>query len=258
MHTTLFVYSATGNSYHVARRIADGLGDTDIVLLPHAGEIQVSERVGIISPVYSWVTPKAVSDFITGQLAKTHLLEIKYLFCIHTCGFVAAYAPMCTEMLLQDIGCLSSYQNTIKMPDTFVPWFSMPDAAKYNALFDKADKKTDMILQDIKTEKIRVSFKRPFGKLVKKHLRNISYSNYSRYGERLSISASCIGCGKCVRLCPNNNITLTKGGKPQFGKDCLACFACLLGCPSSAIEYGKRHKHQSYPNKRSAFDGIRK
>ena len=98
----------------------------------------------------------------------------------------------------------------------------MPDAAKYNALFDKADKKTDMILQDIKTEKIRVSFKRPFGKLVKKHLRNISYSNYSRYGERLSISASCIGCGKCVRLCPNNNITLTKGGKPQFGKDCLA------------------------------------
>lgn len=86
MHTTLFVYSATGNSYHVAKRIADALGDTEIILLPYRGEVKASERIGIISPVYHWVTPKVTSEFILNQLSQTETRSIGYLFCIHTYG----------------------------------------------------------------------------------------------------------------------------------------------------------------------------
>ena len=49
----------------------------------------------------------------------------------------------------------------------------------------------------------------------------------------------CIGCGKCVQLCPLNNIRLDKD-KPVWGSNCTHCMACICYCPKEAIEYGKR------------------
>ena len=48
---------------------------------------------------------------------------------------------------------------------------------------------------------------------------------------------ACIGCGKCVELCPLNNIRL-ENGKPVWGKHCTHCMACICYCPKEAIEYG--------------------
>ena len=47
----------------------------------------------------------------------------------------------------------------------------------------------------------------------------------------------CIHCGKCVKLCPLNNITL-KDGRPLWGNQCTHCMACIGNCPTRAIEYG--------------------
>ena len=52
---------------------------------------------------------------------------------------------------------------------------------------------------------------------------------------------ACIGCGKCVELCPLNNIHL-ENGKPVWGKNCTHCMACICYCPKEAIEYGKKSK----------------
>ena len=51
---------------------------------------------------------------------------------------------------------------------------------------------------------------------------------------------TCIGCGKCVELCPLNNIHL-ENGKPVWGK--THCMACICYCPKEAIEYGKKSKN---------------
>ena len=50
---------------------------------------------------------------------------------------------------------------------------------------------------------------------------------------------SCVGCGRCVSLCPMNNIRL-EGARPVWGKDCTHCMACICRCPKAAIEYGKK------------------
>ena len=52
---------------------------------------------------------------------------------------------------------------------------------------------------------------------------------------------ACIGCGKCVELCPLNNIRL-ENGKPVWGKNCTHCMACICYCPKEAIEYGEKSK----------------
>ena len=49
---------------------------------------------------------------------------------------------------------------------------------------------------------------------------------------------SCIGCGKCARLCPVNDIVL-EGGKPRWLGRCIHCMACICACPKEAIEYGR-------------------
>ena len=50
---------------------------------------------------------------------------------------------------------------------------------------------------------------------------------------------NCIGCGKCVSVCPLGNITL-KDKRPVWGKNCTQCQACICSCPVEAIEYGEK------------------
>ena len=48
---------------------------------------------------------------------------------------------------------------------------------------------------------------------------------------------SCIGCGKCEKLCPLNNIKLVEK-KPVWHDRCTHCMACIGNCPVNAIQYG--------------------
>lgn len=48
---------------------------------------------------------------------------------------------------------------------------------------------------------------------------------------------ACMGCGKCEKLCPLNNIKLVDK-KPVWGNQCTHCMACISNCPVNAIQYG--------------------
>lgn len=56
--------------------------------------------------------------------------------------------------------------------------------------------------------------------------------------DRFTASDACVGCGKCVRSCPLNNISLAES-KPVWGSSCTHCVACINLCPTGAIEYGR-------------------
>ena len=45
---------------------------------------------------------------------------------------------------------------------------------------------------------------------------------------------SCIGCGRCVAVCPMNNIAL-ENGKAIIGNSCATCLACFHWCPTESI-----------------------
>ena len=50
------------------------------------------------------------------------------------------------------------------------------------------------------------------------------------------ITDACIGCGKCVKVCPQSAIDK---GKPSFihQEHCLHCGNCFENCPVSAIQH---------------------
>ena len=51
------------------------------------------------------------------------------------------------------------------------------------------------------------------------------------------VNDKCIGCGKCEKLCPLNNVKMVDK-KPTWNGSCTHCMACIGNCPTSAIEYG--------------------
>ena len=52
----------------------------------------------------------------------------------------------------------------------------------------------------------------------------------------------CISCGKCVKLCPLGNITMSADGKIRFGNKCMGCTACSFHCPQDAIKIGAMNR----------------
>lgn len=242
MKTTLFCFSTSGNSYAVATYLAKEFGDTTIVLLPTEGEISVTERVGIIMPVWNGYPPQPVTDFVRNRLATIDLTSMQYLFCIHTYGKRAGKAPLMLELCLQEIGCLSSYQNTIRMPY----------AAKGEEFRPMDEERLSDIIKAIKEEKMRLSFKTPFAKTCFRHLMDISQRANQGTREDFSLGDGCTGCGICISSCPTGSIVM-EGGKPLFPESCIGCKACALSCSGHLLSFGSLKSEKCYPLDR---DGL--
>jgi len=57
----------------------------------------------------------------------------------------------------------------------------------------------------------------------------------------LFIEASCIACGKCVRICPGKALELHKEHRIIADYNaCIRCYCCHEVCPADAIEIEKR------------------
>ncbi len=89
MTTTIYFYSATGNSFEIARTIAREIGDARVLPIAHYRKekaIPDTAKVGIVFPVHAWGPPRTVSEF----LQNLDLRGVRYTFAIASCGGTAA------------------------------------------------------------------------------------------------------------------------------------------------------------------------
>ena len=256
MKTTLFVMSATGGSLHVARILAKALGETEIVLLPHAEVPTQTERVGLISPVYDGFPSPCVTDFIRGPLHQADKSPLSYLFCISTCAKTAAFAPQVLERLLAEAGCALSYHDQVKTIGTQVGLFPIPSKPNWDAILDAAEQKTLEIAQEIKEDAIKLPRRKFLVGFQMKQVMPKAFKLLASTAKDLACSDVCISCKACMEICPTRNITM-QASRPVFGPDCIGCFACLLACPKQAILYQGRNWQVSYINPRSHIETAR-
>lgn len=65
---------------------------------------------------------------------------------------------------------------------------------------------------------------------------NFTFGKVKSSDQGYDISQSCIGCGKCVSVCPQNCIDTISVPAVIYQENCLHCGNCMTVCPVGAVE----------------------
>lgn len=240
MQTRIYYFSGTGNSLHVARMLAKGLGEAEVAAIPQAirqPPAQPVERIGFVFPVYMWGMPLIVERFCRQFQASS----AAYCFGVVTCGGSAGGTLAQLERTLACCGLSLAFGAVVQMPGNYTPLYGAPPEAAQRKLFEKADVRLDAILAEIRGgRKGQVDRGSWFGRTVMSgFVYRIGARHLAAGDVKFFADEKCNGCGLCAKVCPVGNIAL-QNGRPAWQHHCEQCMACLQWCPQVAIQFGPR------------------
>lgn len=236
MKTTIFYFSATGNSLYVARELAKLLGDVTLVPI-NAQTIKQEHslplQVGFVFPVYFCGIPNLVRDFIQAL----NISPKTYVFSISTFAGGDYLSHQQIDELLMEKQVKLSYHAFIVMPGNYQLMYPTASKEKQIQLFTKAKAKLGCIAEEINKQQVK-PFKHKVGILAKMlgYYYRKMYQISGGKDYNFIVTEACIRCGLCAKVCPVNNISM-QDGKPVWQGQCQLCLACLHWCPSQAIQY---------------------
>lgn len=235
----ILYFSGTGNSEYVAKRICKEIGDEFINLFEKMRDLDFSEMHSerswiIVVPTYAWRIPHIVQKWIEN----TTFTGNRDIYFIMTCGESIGNAgkyldELCKKKNMNYCGCMG-----ITMPENYIALFSTPTQEKALQIIDQAEPIIDQAINYIKNgnplPQIDISFK----DYISSGIVNSLFYPVFVHSKKFYATDACISCGKCVNVCPLNNVRMDKG-KPAWRNRCTHCMACICHCPKEAIEYGK-------------------
>lgn len=235
-------FSGTGNSAYAARLIAEKLEDEAVSLnlkIKHNDtKMLFSEKPWVICcPVYAWRMPRVVEKW----LLAAELCGNREIYFVFTCGDSIGNAgggakALCVKKKMLYRGC-----GGVVMPENYIAMFNAPEKKEALEIVEGAEKRILEIAKRIGEHKLlRV---RAFGAAdrIKSGVVNDVFYKMFVKTDKFYADDSCVLCGKCVKVCPLNNIKISDG-RVNWGKNCTHCMACICTCPEEAIEYGKISK----------------
>lgn len=236
----IFTFSATGNSYHVARLVSEATGIPKIDL---AAAVRYKrylydakgEDVGFVFPVYFLGLPSMVREFAEN-------VEIRNpgkVFCILTCGGESGSAG---EMLQEKLGKRLNVDliADVFMPDNAIFYEDVPSKEEQERILSEADVRIASIIDMLKSGETGDH---------REHSNNKDPSLYDAYEdarvtEPFTINDRCIECRICEEVCPEQIIKIYHR-KPVWDEEkCSMCMSCLNLCPKKAIEFGEKTKNR--------------
>jgi ferredoxin len=237
MKTTIYCFSGTGNSLKVAKDIASGLKDTEIIQICKKNiefNKVTSNKIGIIFPVYASGMPLLVKEFI-----ETVEIPIDtYVYTVVTFGAAAGASIIQLEKLLTNKGVKLSAEFKMKMPGNYQVIYAPFSDEKQKKCFEDEKEKITKIVKSIDNNEI-VKFS-GLGENLARIIGGMIYSSFEPYKKDKNFwtNENCNGCGTCVKVCPASNIIMNEG-KPQWQHKCEQCVACMQWCPQKSIQYKK-------------------
>ncbi len=185
-------------------------------------------------PVYYSNIPKIVNDFIVDN---SELWNGKRIFVISTMALFSGDGSGVGARLLEKYGAEVIGGLHIEMPDCIGDVRVLKrNAVKNGRLIEKARLKISKSAENYKSGKYTRNGLGLLSRVSGFLIQRFWFMNKTKhYSNKLKInSADCIGCGKCARLCPMENIELADG-KVLAGNKCTMCYRCVSRCPEKAI-----------------------
>lgn len=232
----ILYFSSTGNSLYIAKKIQEELGGKICYIPKYQGNGAEFEKLIIVTPIHSYGLPRLVYDLLP------RLDKGKELIIVQNYGGMVGGADYYAYKHCQELGLNIKGVFTIKMPENFTTTFTVPKFYIKSTL-KGADSRIAKVVETIKSEKYSL----PKKKKTKEQTYLKNMSNWHKIGERFNVSEACVQCGRCVKICPVNNISL-QDGKIVFGDKCVACLGCYHRCPNKAIRYKNKKKKDRYIN----------
>lgn len=233
-------FSGTGNSRYAAEYIRNITKDKlvnagTLIKDGRKGETFTSEKPFIfVSPAYGWRIPRVFSDFIKNSTFQGS----KSAYFVVTCGTDIGDAARYLEKL-------SAYKQfklmgaaAVVMPENYIAMFDVPSPEESERILLSADREILSIASKINNEEPLPQRQAGFKDKIKSSVVNPIFYTFLVKAKGFYSTEQCVGCGKCERICPMNNVRLEKS-RPLWGNRCTHCMACICGCPKEAIEYKK-------------------
>ena len=233
----ILVFSGTGNSMFVAKRLSLALGD-EIVELAKVGDraLTLSDgRVIWVFPVYSWGLPPVVARWIS----KVRIDGSPVHYAVMTCGDDTGLTDSVWRKALARRGWTGGSAYSVQMPNTYVlmKGFDVDPFEVAERKILAAKPRIEYIAGRIRdnvpleNDLVRGSFA-----WIKTRIIYPWFKRYAMSPEPFFATDECVGCKLCATTCPLGNITMC-GKRPAWGKDCALCLRCYHICPHHAVAY---------------------
>lgn len=246
MDVSLYYFSGTGNSLHVAKELQKRVPGAE--LFPIAGMLrggQIQFRpgaAGLVFPLHAFCAPAVVREF----LRKADVRPASYLFAIVTRGGSPGVAFGDIEHVLRKKGRALDANFYADMPNNFFPLHGLDTAEEAAAKEAALGALLETVSAVVAARQTRREKDPELNLLTEKALFPLVGRAFLPFaGEAvcaLHADGGCTGCGLCETICPADKIAL-QDGRPQWRRDkrCLFCFACVSYCPARAIQIKRSH-----------------
>jgi len=252
MNTTIYYFSATGNSLALSKKLANLLGETELISIPKIIDKNIetnSQKIGFVFPIYGWGLPRIVTDFIKNLKIKNS----KYIFALASCGGTPSKTLLELNKILRekglklDAGFVIREENNLSMKDSpIIKFVRKLSGKKTPKLFNE---RIDEIIEIIKNNKKNKLEKNNFlTNFIGGKLHNFFIKASKTNDNIFCINENCTLCGTCKKLCPRNNIIINDN-KIIWQHNCEFCLACINWCPNKAIKFkGEEAEMKRYHN----------
>ncbi len=237
----IYYFSATGNSKHVANRLAEALNEsvTPVLDVLNLG-IKVEDQMILVYPNYCGGVPSVIREFLQKNIFQISR-DAKLILVITYGNNIGASAAIATKYFKKNTGRSFDAMYSVKMPDNWTPVFDLTNAEEVAEINRKADEEIDGIIRKIKMSIDGDHVNDKLGKFMEVVCPGF-YKTLSKTSH-LHVEDTCIGCGLCAKNCPVNAIEMV-GSKPAWiKKNCAMCLGCLHRCPKFAIQYDDKTKN---------------
>jgi ferredoxin len=241
-------FSGTGNSKLCLIEFMNHIHEQNIVSIEDSDVIIMIKEAGVMIlayPIYYSNLPLILKDFINNNHT---LWKHKKVFLIATQGMFSGDGSGYCARLLKHHDASIIGGTHITMPDNIIDV----------KILKKTAIKEQQIIMEAKEKACNVAKLYLQGIPPKQGLSSLSHI-LGLFGQRIWFSKmvktykdhpkinrkQCIGCNKCIVVCPMHNLYLDTNNKAIHTTSCTLCYRCIHTCPTKSIALlGKQVVHE--------------